>query len=850
MKKSTDNKTSFSLIQRYYLALAVVVIVVFGNTIFNGYNMDDNLVTQNHKYTSKGLATIGKIFTSSYYSDNAEINFGYRPIVHVSFALEHQFFGESPAVSHLFNLLLYLLSVLLFFKLLINWFGEENIVVSFIAALFFAVHPIHSEVVASIKNRDEILGFLFAILAGIYFEKFLIKRSVLSLIWIALFIIIAMLSKKSIYPIVFVFPLIAIGFRKLNLTLLLLVSLALVFPAAVIVSELNLVKFLLLLVSPLVSIFIFYYSKSIIAFILNTVFKRWIDNLYFYSIVSWSFIILSYINVDFFYFVVSIPFAIAAIKKNETIGLMQLLVKVYFVGFIFSTISLEQFALILSFIYSSYLQFNKRRELGLSVFLSVIIAILYLFLHFNLGNILLIVNLAVISIFFFKKPVISLIAIAVMLALTLIFFKFSAYHILVGFVVLALVFNWKLPQYSLLRFAPFVILAAISLFIFLKPNSQTLFNKSNIAFYFKPIEVNDFLGNKRLNNKSFSEGRGLLYFENTLIANHSKSETIATGFSTLGEYFKLMIFPYELSFFYGYAKVVTSNFYDYLVYIIIVLHAGLIFLALWMFYKRPIVSIGIFWYLIAILLFSNWIELVAGMLGERLAFTASAGFCLFIAGIIIWIKPNFSFNKPRNTEYIVFILLMAFGIRSFARNSAWKNPLTLMSNDIEHLNNSVQAHNLLALNLMYVASNNTKLIPKQAIELENEAIVHFQKSIELFPSFFNANFDLARVYIAKSDFVNAKKYLLNAYVLDNENLFVLEELTKTCFELRQVNQMEYFGNKYLQYVPNNENVHELMAYLCLMTNKKQHAKFYAERGLKFFPNNNNLRMVLRDSQVK
>ncbi len=850
MKKYTNIKSSFSLIQKYYLALFVVVIVVFGNTIFNGYNMDDNLVTQNHKYTSKGIAAIGKIFSSSYYSDNAEINFGYRPIVHVSFALEHQFFGESPTVSHLFNLLFYLLSVLLFFKLMINWFGEENIVVSFIAALFFAVHPIHSEVVASIKNRDEILGFLFAIVAGLFFEKYLTKRNALSLVWIAIFMGLAILSKKSIYPIVFVFPLMAVCFRKTNLTTLLLITLVLVIPAALVVSELSLKKFLLLIIAPLVIALFFYYYKSIIEFILNIVFKKWIDNLFFYSIVTWLLIGLSYFYSDFFYFLLSIPFIFLAIKKNETIGIIQLIVMVYFIGVVFLKANLEQFSLILSFVYASYLHFKSRKEFIIIVCLSSLITGLFLFFHFSIGNVLLVISLAILSFFYFKKPIISLVLVLVIFGVTFFFFKFNFYHISIGFTVLIMLLNWKFPQLNTVKFAPLILLLFISLFIFFKPNSKTFYNKSNIAFYFKPIEVTDFLGNKRLNNKSFSEGRGLLYFENTLIANHSKSETVATGFATLGEYFKLMVFPCELSFFYGYAKVVTANFYDYFVYISIILHIGLIVFALWLFPKKPFISIGIFWYLFSMLLFSNWVELVAGMVGERLAFSASAGFCIFIAGIIIWLKPNFSFNKPNYMEYFVLIIFIGFGFRSIARNNDWKNPLTLMRNDIAHLNSSVQAHNLLALNLMYEVSTNTKLNPQQAAELQNEAILHFQKTIELFPSFFNANYDLSRVYVGKSDFENAKKYLLNAYVLDNENLFVLEELTKTCFELKLVNQMEYFGNKYLKFVPNNENIHELMAYLCLINNKKQKAKLYAERGLKFFPNNNNLQMVLRDSQVK
>jgi hypothetical protein len=56
---------------KYYLILAALVFIVFGNTLFNGYNMDDHLVTQNHKYTSKGLSAIKDILSSNYYSNNS-----------------------------------------------------------------------------------------------------------------------------------------------------------------------------------------------------------------------------------------------------------------------------------------------------------------------------------------------------------------------------------------------------------------------------------------------------------------------------------------------------------------------------------------------------------------------------------------------------------------------------------------------------------------------------------------------------------------------------------------------------------------------------------------------------------
>lgn len=43
----------------------------------------------------------------------------------------------------------------------------------FLTALLFIAHPVHTEVVANIKSRDEILSLLFSIVACIYFLKFI-----------------------------------------------------------------------------------------------------------------------------------------------------------------------------------------------------------------------------------------------------------------------------------------------------------------------------------------------------------------------------------------------------------------------------------------------------------------------------------------------------------------------------------------------------------------------------------------------------------------------------------------------------------------------------------------------------
>ena len=172
MKKSTtviaEQPVSF---RNYYYILGILVFFVFANTISNGYNLDDNLVTNGHPMTSRGLEAVYDIFTSPYYSDEMGYSYGYRPIVHLSFALEHALFGEKPGVSHFLNVLLYAFSVVLFFRLLMKWTDQKGLLLAFLAAILFAVHPVHTEVVASIKNRDEILAFFFVVLAGLSFDR-------------------------------------------------------------------------------------------------------------------------------------------------------------------------------------------------------------------------------------------------------------------------------------------------------------------------------------------------------------------------------------------------------------------------------------------------------------------------------------------------------------------------------------------------------------------------------------------------------------------------------------------------------------------------------------------------------
>ncbi|HXB12407.1 MAG TPA: hypothetical protein VNZ45_10500, partial [Bacteroidia bacterium] len=80
------------------LFIGVVVVLCFalyGNSIPNGYSLDDEFVLHGDTTVQKGIAGIPKLFGMRYAWDQKGA-YGYRPVVKASFALEDQFFGVSP----------------------------------------------------------------------------------------------------------------------------------------------------------------------------------------------------------------------------------------------------------------------------------------------------------------------------------------------------------------------------------------------------------------------------------------------------------------------------------------------------------------------------------------------------------------------------------------------------------------------------------------------------------------------------------------------------------------------------------------------------------------------------------
>ncbi len=223
---------NFKLSSRHQLfILLILAFCLYANTLFNDYALDDITVLTGNSIVQKGISGIPQILTTGFFHGTIESDFQggrYRPVVLVIFALEHQFFGTNPIVSHLINLVLFMFLITLLFKLLkTHIFREQHYYLAFITCLFFIVHPIHTEVVANVKSRDELITFLFLLVSGLSFIKYFEKKKYFSLAVGLFCFLLALLTRESAVPFIVIVPLILYFFYKQTIKKSILFSLPL-----------------------------------------------------------------------------------------------------------------------------------------------------------------------------------------------------------------------------------------------------------------------------------------------------------------------------------------------------------------------------------------------------------------------------------------------------------------------------------------------------------------------------------------------------------------------------------------------------------------------------------------------
>lgn len=213
------------------IILVIVGLVLYANSFSNHYALDDGIVIQKNDYVQSGFRGIGKIlktdaYESFYRQMNAKQQLSggrYRPLSVVTFAIEQQIFGSDAkvkpeddvaAVRHFVNVALYILSVVLLLYLLRNFIFKETPAVAFLTCIIFLIHPLHTEVIANVKSRDEIMSFLFIVLTFIAMFRYRDTKQTKQLLYGLLFYFLALLSKEYGITLLVLIPMLLYIVRK------------------------------------------------------------------------------------------------------------------------------------------------------------------------------------------------------------------------------------------------------------------------------------------------------------------------------------------------------------------------------------------------------------------------------------------------------------------------------------------------------------------------------------------------------------------------------------------------------------------------------------------------------------
>jgi len=213
--------------------LLVICLVGFFNTFANDFVWDDPYLISDNQYI-RDYRNIPLFFTSHYWRNLHPLQSfqeQYRPLRTTTFAIDYYLWKLKPAGYHISNLFFHMVNVVLIFFLvsaigsMSENNGHENSVrcqmlmgLPFLTAALFAVHPVHTESVTYIKNRSDLLAFLFFLSSFLLFVRSGTFASgmlrFLSVICSLLCFVLALLSKEMALTLPAIMVLYALCFQE------------------------------------------------------------------------------------------------------------------------------------------------------------------------------------------------------------------------------------------------------------------------------------------------------------------------------------------------------------------------------------------------------------------------------------------------------------------------------------------------------------------------------------------------------------------------------------------------------------------------------------------------------------
>ncbi|XP_033888355.1 protein O-mannosyl-transferase TMTC3 isoform X1 [Acipenser ruthenus] len=147
-----------------------VVVACYWNSLFCGFVFDDVSAILDNK-DLRPSTPLMNLFRNDFWGTpmtEERSHKSYRPLTVLTFRINYVFSELSAKSYHLLNLVLHAVVCLIFLQVCRLFLDQKS---SLVAALLFAVHPIHTEAVTGVVGRAELLSSIFLLAAFLSYTK-------------------------------------------------------------------------------------------------------------------------------------------------------------------------------------------------------------------------------------------------------------------------------------------------------------------------------------------------------------------------------------------------------------------------------------------------------------------------------------------------------------------------------------------------------------------------------------------------------------------------------------------------------------------------------------------------------
>ena len=194
-KKKKSTSVIPGWIKYAWWGIPLLALLVYIPAFNAEYTLDDIPIIEENPYM-RSLDKIPEIWQTHYWAGKIDANDKglYRPLTLTTYNLQYNLTGKEAPPFHIVNILLHALVCFVLMLFLDMVFKDYRLTV--LTGLLFAIHPIHTEAVAGIVGRAELMASLFILAGMISYHQWVFKRGLKWMMLLLASAFAAMTSKE------------------------------------------------------------------------------------------------------------------------------------------------------------------------------------------------------------------------------------------------------------------------------------------------------------------------------------------------------------------------------------------------------------------------------------------------------------------------------------------------------------------------------------------------------------------------------------------------------------------------------------------------------------------------------